>query len=62
MFSATVIIGGRVVGTWKRTLRRDRVDIAVRPLRKLTPAEKTAIAEVAEGYGRFLGLEAHVAF
>jgi hypothetical protein len=62
MFSATVIVGGRVVGTWKRTLRRDRVDIAVRPLRKLTLAEKTAIAEVAEGYGRFLGLEAHVAF
>ena len=36
MFSATLLVGGRVAGTWKRTLRRDRVDIAVRLFRELT--------------------------
>jgi hypothetical protein len=61
MFSATLVVSGRVVGTWKRTLRRGRVDIAVRPMRELTAAEKTGLAEAAERYGRFLGLEPHVA-
>jgi hypothetical protein len=60
MFSATLVVSGRVDGTWKRTLRRDRVDIAVRPLRELTSAEKSGLAEAAERYGRFLGLEPHV--
>jgi hypothetical protein len=60
MFSATVIIEGRVAGTWKRTLKRERVDISVRPLRTLAPAEKIGLTGAAERYGRFVGLEARV--
>jgi hypothetical protein len=62
MFSATVVIGGKVVGTWKRTLRREHVDIALRTFRKLAPAEKAGLTAAAERYGRFLGLSARVTY
>ncbi len=60
MFSPTIVSGGKVVGTWKRTLRRDHVDIALRTFRKLAPAEKTGLAAAAERYGSFVGLSARV--
>jgi hypothetical protein len=59
-FSSTLVIDGRVAGTWKRTARRDRVDIAVRAFRALAPAEERGLAEAAERYGRFLGLAVNV--
>jgi hypothetical protein len=62
MFSATVVIGGRVVGTWKRTLRRDHVDIAALTFRKLATAEKAGLTAAAGRYGRFLGLSARVTY
>jgi len=59
MFSPTVIANGRIAGTWRRTLRRDRVDIAVRAFRELTRTEHRSLASAAERYGRFVGLSAN---
>jgi hypothetical protein len=56
LFKPTVIIGGRVAATWKRELRKDRVDITLAPLRGLNASEHKAIARAAKGYGCFLGL------
>lgn len=56
LFNPTVIIGGRVAATWKRELRKDRVDITCQPLRTLSSSELKAIARAAKDYGRFLGL------
>lgn len=56
LFNPTVIIGGRVAATWKRELRRDRVDISCLPLRALSRSELQAITRAAKDYGRFLGL------
>ncbi|GGD51055.1 winged helix DNA-binding domain-containing protein [Pseudoxanthomonas indica] len=56
LFNPTVIIGGRVAATWKRELRKDRVDITLAPLRALNASERKAIARAARDYGRFLGL------
>jgi hypothetical protein len=58
MFAPTLVADGRVVGTWKRTLRRDRVTVSVDPFQRLGRAERAAIAEEAERYGRFVGLPA----
>ena len=52
MFSSTLVIDGRVEGTWRRTLRKDHVDINVTPFRKLKHAETDALAVAAERYGR----------
>ena len=56
MFSATLVIDGRIAGTWKRALKRDRVEIAVRAFRHLGKAEVIGLAEAADGYGAFVGL------
>jgi hypothetical protein len=60
MFSSTLVIDGRVEGTWRRTLRKDHVDINVTPFRKLKHAETDALAAAAERYGAFKGLKAVV--
>jgi hypothetical protein len=56
MFTPTVVSGGRIVGTWKRTLKKKGVEIALSPFHTFSPDEHTAIAAAAERYGAFLGL------
>ncbi len=52
----TVIIDGRIVGTWKGTVEKNHLTIAVSPSRPLNRREKLAIAAVAEHYAAFLGV------
>jgi hypothetical protein len=56
MFMATLVIDGRVAGTWKRTLRKQAVTVMGLPFAALSDAEERAIAVAAQRYGRFLGL------
>jgi hypothetical protein len=51
-----IILYGRFVGTWKRTLKRDAVIIQLNPFTQLTKAENQAFAEAAQQYGAFLKL------
>ena len=59
MFSPTVIADGRVVGLWKRTLRRSDVRVAVTPFEPLG-VHRDALTDAARRYGRFLGLRAEL--
>src|SRR5439155_23775587 len=43
MLQAIVVAAGRVVGTWKRTLRPDSVDITVALFRRLTRKENESL-------------------
>jgi hypothetical protein len=61
IFNPIVVIGGRVRGSWKRTIKRDRVDITATPFAAFTNREQRAIALEAERYGAFLGLPVAVA-
>jgi hypothetical protein len=61
MFSPIMVIGGRVAGTWKRTFKRDTVEIAFSPFMPLNDAQRHAFAEVAQRYGEFVGKTAIVA-
>jgi len=54
--SSTIVAGGRVIGSWKRTLARDGVTIAATLARPLTDAEQAAFAATIARYGHFLGL------
>jgi len=54
--SSTIVAGGRVIGSWKRTLGRGGVTIAATLARPLTGAEQGAFAAVVARYGRFLGV------
>jgi hypothetical protein len=54
IFNPTLVINGRVAGTWKRTIKKDTVVIEVSPFTVLTNAEKKAIAMAAQRYGAFI--------
>lgn len=54
--SRTVLLDGRAVAFWKRTVGRDSVSIDVRPFRALSEAEKEDLQREAERFRRFLGV------
>src|SRR6266545_1517560 len=58
LFSHTIVIDGQIVGTWRRTLKKNTVVIEVKPFTPLNEAETRAFAIAAERYGRFLGTPA----
>ncbi len=61
VFSSAIVIGGRVVGSWKRSFQKEAVIITLSPFSPLTKAETLAVTEAAHRYGSFLGLTAVLA-
>jgi hypothetical protein len=55
VFLPTLVGGGRVVGTWKRRLKKNSIDIELRPFTHLGDSEERAI-EAAKSYSDFVGL------
>ena len=58
--TAVIILGGKVVGTWKRVLKEDNVEIKLNPFKKLTEIEQKSVEKAAKRYGEFLGKKAIV--
>jgi len=58
MFKPIIVIDGRVVGIWKRTLRKNSVIIESSPFGALSKAEEAVFVEAADDYGTFLNLRA----
>jgi hypothetical protein len=56
MLDPCVVLGGRVVGTWRRVLGRDAVTIDVAPFAALSGQEARAIPGAARAYGEYMGL------
>lgn len=54
VFTPTIVIEGRVVGTWKRTLKKDAVLIVPSPFTSFSRVGKDAIAAAAERYAKFV--------
>ncbi len=48
-------LNGQVIGSWKRTMRKDDVQIEANPLIELTPPEQEALHRAAGDYARFAG-------
>ncbi|WDZ88117.1 winged helix DNA-binding domain-containing protein [Micromonospora cathayae] len=55
VFQATVVRGGRVVGTWKRTVGRKQTTVRVTPLVALGAAERSRTEQAFGPYGAFVG-------
>lgn len=55
-FNATIVIGARVVGNWRRTLTKGTAVIEVAPFAPLSDGEREAISVAAQRYGAFVGL------
>lgn len=60
VFRWTLVAGGRVVGTWKRTRRTRRVVAEVEPFGALPERVLKAVPAAIEAWGRFAGVEVRV--
>ena len=60
IFLPTVVVNGRVVGTWKRQPRGKAVVISVQPFAKLPKSSEPAIKAAAERYSAFVGKSVEV--
>ncbi|MGN9775895.1 winged helix DNA-binding domain-containing protein [Micromonospora sp. H33] len=57
VFQATIVRGGRVVGTWKRTVHPTRVTVRVQPLVPLDDRARARVERALTRYADFLGRE-----
>lgn len=56
----TIVLDGRVIGTWKRVLKKNSVSITPSLFTSLNEAEMCALVAAANRYGAFLGLPANI--
>ena len=56
-FSATIVVGGRVDGTWKRTIGAKDVDIETVYFEATGKSGQQAVGAAAKRYAKFLGLK-----
>ena len=61
VFSATIVIGGRIIGTWKRVFQKQEVVITPRPFIPLDKLQRRALAAAAERYSHFVGKRVAIA-
>lgn len=61
MLNPSVVIGGRVIGAWRRDLLRDRATLEIELFEPLTTKHESAITRAVERFGRFLGVDARLA-
>ncbi|MEV1287465.1 winged helix DNA-binding domain-containing protein [Micromonospora sp. NPDC049679] len=55
VFQSTIVRGGRVIGTWKRSTGRAQVTVDVRPLVPVGDPDRAQIEDALQPYGRFIG-------
>jgi hypothetical protein len=55
-----VVLDGQIVGSWKRTLRKDAAIVETNLFSRLTKAQNGAVAAAVQQYGKFLGLPAEL--
>jgi hypothetical protein len=56
--TAAIILDGKVAGTWKKSLKKNKVEIRINPFRKLNAEEQKVIETEIDRYGKFLGIPA----
>jgi hypothetical protein len=57
IFTSTILINGKVVGTWRRTLEKENVRIETKLLRKLSRKEKESVHQEMLRYSAFVGMK-----
>lgn len=60
LLNNSLVINGRIVGTWKRTFTKDTAVIEVKLLASLNKSETRELDAAVERYGRFLGMPVKV--
>lgn len=60
MFFSTIIIDGRVVGTWKRVIKKAGIEITATAFASLNATDKKRFAVAAKRYGEFLAMPVNI--
>jgi hypothetical protein len=55
IFDPTIVVNGRIVGTWKPTASGKDMLVILEPFAPLGASVRRAVAEAARRYGAFLG-------
>lgn len=56
-FRAAIVLDERVIGFWRRTLTKRAVAVRCNVRVPVTRTDKQLVAEAAQQYGRFIGLD-----
>ena len=56
LLGPSIVVGGKIVGSWSRTIARGHVAIELRPWRPLAKDERAAVEGAADRYAAFVGL------
>lgn len=56
LVNAGILVGGKVVGTWKRVLQQNTVALAMSPFRPLTRGEQAQFKRAARRYAAYLNV------
>jgi len=56
-FSAAIVVNGKVIGGWRRSVKAERMTIAVTPFTPLRRSEAAAVDAAAHAYAGFFGVE-----
>lgn len=62
LLAPSVVVGGRVIGIWRRELLRDTVAISIDCFEPTSAATKRAIVDASKRYAAFLGLTPKTTF
>jgi len=54
IFNPSIVVNNQVVGTWKRTVRKEAVEIVLNPFGKLNKIQTKAVETAAERYRKFV--------
>lgn len=55
-----IVVDSQILGTWKRTFKKDLVMVELSPFRRLSATERRAVLDATERYRAFLGLSLSV--
>jgi DNA glycosylase AlkZ-like len=58
VFNHTILVDGRVAGTWKRSFSKGQILMEARPFANFSAIEENALAEAVRSYGEFQGMAA----
>ncbi|MGV3615729.1 MAG: winged helix DNA-binding domain-containing protein [Fimbriimonas sp.] len=58
VFNSMIVSDGRIVGTWRRTIKSRTVEIEASPFSPLDPRDRDGFREAADRFAAFLQLEA----
>lgn len=57
VFQPTLVHQGRVIGTWRRAVKKTRVDVTLLPFQRLTKTSRAGVDRAFAHYSRYVGLE-----